>query len=104
MLGYQPLDIFRITLYLDYETQIYMKIRFKRKEHPRGQGKMYPLCSSLKIINAEMNLINITFSAGVFYQTAQNSLKIYSTKASLTVLPLLKPKRICLTTNYRSEM
>lgn len=104
MLGYQPLDIFRITLYLDYETQIYMKIRFKRKEHPRGQGKMYLLCSSLKIINAEMNLINITFSAGVFYQTAQNSLKIYSTKASLTVLPLLKPKRICLTINYRSEM
>ena len=65
---------------------------------------MHLLCSSPKIINAETNLINITFSAGVFYQTAQNSLKIYSTKASLTVLPLLKPKRICLTINSKFEM
>lgn len=75
MLGYQPLDIFRITLYLDHETQIYMKIRFKRKEHPRGRGKMHLLCSSPKIINAETNLINITFFAGVFYQTAQHRIK-----------------------------
>ena len=89
MLGYQPLDIFRITLYLDYETQIYMKIRFKIKEHPRRWGKMHLLCSSPKIIHAETNL-NITFSAGVFYQTAQDSLKIYSTKASLTVLSFIE--------------
>lgn len=66
-----------------------MKIRFKIKEHPRGRGKMHLLCSSPKIINAETNL-NITFSSGVFYQTAQDSLKIYSTKASLTVLSFIE--------------
>ena len=54
-----------------------MKIRFKRKEHPRGRGKMHLLCSSPKIINAETNLINITFSAGVFFREKGTTINIW---------------------------
>lgn len=48
MPGYQRLDIFWITLYLEYnETQIYMKIRLKKKKNQKDKEKNV---SSMKCI------------------------------------------------------